>query len=216
MSVAEVVVRTREEAGRLAREEAAMLDRMVERMRLASFRSYLLATVETASALVPDVLRMAGSDVPTALQRLRPGHMWPMITKLEAQYGRTGPATNRRVRVAGRLVTRPAPLVGDAVITQDALGDWVEAKVFGGSLDVSLRSDGFELSTMDGTGYIRLPGTLPDTVMAACVGRPLTDVVEHSLFSGRGFVIGNAANVGGASSLAFDVGRLPVELPWRD
>lgn len=193
-----------------------MLDRLVERMRLASFRTYLLATVETMSALVPDVLRLVGADVPTALQRLRPSRMWPMITKMEGEYGRTGPATNRCVRVAGRLVTRPAPLIGDTVITDDALGDWVEAKVFGGSLDVALRSNGFELSTQDGTGYIRLAASLPDTVISACIGRPLTDVVDHPLLHTGGFVIQNAANVGGASSLAFDIDRLPLELPWRE
>lgn len=210
------LVRSREEAGRLARDEAAMLDRLVETIRLASFRSYLLATVETMSALVPDVLLMAGSDVATALQRLRPGHMWPMITKSEGEYGRTGATANRRIRVAGRSVTRPAPLIGDTVISEDALGDWVEAKVFGGSLDVSLRSAGFELSTHDGTGYVKLADLLPDTMVAACVGRPLTDVVEHPLLHSRAFVIQDAANVAGASSLTFDVGRLALELPWKE
>jgi hypothetical protein len=72
-------------------------------------------------------------------------------------------------------------------------------------LDISLRTNGCELSTHDGTGYIRLPGLLPDVVIAACVGRPLTDVIDHPLLHGRGFVIQNASNVGGSASLAFEV-----------
>lgn len=110
---------------------------------------------------------------------------------------------------------RPAPLIGDAVLAEGALGDYVEAKIFGGSLDVALRGDCFELSTQDGTGYVRYAGKLPDTVIAGCVGRPLTDVVDHPLLRSRGFVIEHAAQVGGASSLSFEVGRLGLELLWR-
>jgi hypothetical protein len=205
----------REEAGVRAREEALMLDRLVETLRLASFRSYLATTVETMSSLVPVVLDLVGSDVASALQRVRPGHTWPSITKHEGEYGRTGPATNRRVRIRGRQVTRPAPMMGDAVLAEGALGDYVEARIFGGSLDVSLRGDRFELSTQDGTGYVRYAGKLPDTVIAACEGCPVTDVVDHPVLHGRGFVITRAAQIAGASSLTFDVGRLPVELPWR-
>jgi hypothetical protein len=211
----ELEVRARDEASRRARDEALMLDRLVETLRLASFRSYLTATVVSMSALVPDVLALVASDVPSALQRIRPGSSWPSITKLEAEYGRTGPTTNRRVKVGKRFFKRPAPLMGDAVLAEGALGDWVEAKIFGGSLDVTLRGGSFELSTQDGTGYVRCGGKLPDTVISACVGRPLTDVVDHPILQSRGFVISDAAQVAGASSLTFDVGRLPLELPWR-
>ena len=120
------------------------------------------------------------------------------------------------MKVGRRSAIRPAPLMGDAVIAEGALGAWVAARVVGGSLDVTLRSDRFELSTEDGTGYIRLSGTLPDTVVAACAGRPLAEVVDHPLLHSRGFVIDRAAQVGGSTSLAFVVGRLPLELPWRD
>lgn len=216
MTAADVVVQIREIAGKRAREEALMLDRLVETLRLASFRSFLSATVDSMSSLVPDVLEMAGSDVASTLQRIRPGHMWPSITRLEDQYGRTGPAFNRKVRVGGKLVTRPAPLMGDAVIAEGALGDWVEAKVVGGSLEVTLRSGGFELTTQDGTGYIRLAGKLPATVLAACPGRPLAEVIDHPLLRPRGFVIDRATDVAGASSLTFNVGRLALQLPWRE
>jgi hypothetical protein len=216
VSAAKTALQVREAAGRRARDEALMLDRLVGTMRLASFRSYLLATVETMSALVPDVLGMAGSDVPSALQHIRPGHRWPMITNLGAEDGRSGRAFNRREKGAGKFVTRPAPLFGDAVIAEGALGDWVEARIAGGSLDVTLRSESFELSTADGTGYIRIAATLPDTVLAACIGRPLADVVDHPLLRAHAYVIDHVAQVGRASSLAFKVGRLGLEMPWRE
>ncbi len=192
-----------------------MMDRLVETMRLASFRAYLAATVVSMSSLVPDVLELAGSDVPGALQRLRPGHMWPGITAMEEQYGRTGPATNRRVRQGRRFVTRPAPMMGDAVVADGALGAFVEAKIFGGSLDVVLRDVGFEFSTQDGTGYIRFSTRLPDTVIAACEGRPLRDVVDHPVFRTRDYVIKHAAQVAGCPSMTFEIGRSTLEIPWR-
>lgn len=205
----------REVAGKRARDEAAMLDRMMEQLRLASFRSYLAATVVSMSVLVPEVLELGSSGMADAMQRLRPGHIWPSVTAREAEYGRTGPATNRMVKPGRQLSRRPAPLMGDAVMSEGVFGPVVEAKVFGGSLDVVLRADGFRLSTMDGVGYLMFDQMLPDTIVAALPGRRLSDVLDHVLLHGRGFVISNAAQVGGGSSLAFDVGRLPVDVPWR-
>lgn len=205
----------REIAGKRAREEAAMLDRMLEQLRLASFRSYLAATVVSMSVLVPEVLELAKSGVVDAMQRLRPGHMWPSVTAREAEYGRTGTATNRMVKAGRHLSRRPAPLIGDAIISEGVFGPVVEVRVFGGSLDIVLRGDGFWLSTMDGVGYLMVHQALPATVVAALPGRPLSDVLDHALLQGRGFVISNAAQAGGGSSLAFDVGRLPLDVPWR-
>lgn len=215
MICADAALEIREAAGRRAREEAQMLDRLVESLRLASFRAYLSATVVSMSSLVPDVLAMGGSDVPSALQRLRPGHIWPSITSREREYGQTG-KTNRMVKVGRGRARRPAMLVGDAVIAEGVPGPWIEAKVVGGSFDVVLRDSGFELSTQDGVGYVRCPVELPSIVIEACPGRPLADVVDHPLLHARGFVIQDAANLGKGSSFSFDVGRQPLELPWRD
>lgn len=115
--------------------------------------------------------------------------------------------------MAGRWVKRPAALMGDAVISDALLGPFVSVRVLGGSLDVTLRCDDHQLSTQDGTGYIRFAKRLPDTVVAACAGRSVSDVVSHPLLRSRGYVVKHAAQVGSSSSLTFDVGRLGVELP---
>lgn len=216
MTAVDAALQVREAAGQRARDEAQLLDRLVEQLRLASFRTYLFATVASMSSIVPDILAMAGSDVSAALQRLRPGHIWPSVTAREREYGQTGPKSNRMVRVGRGRPRRPAMLVGDAIIAEGVLGPWVEAKVYGGSFDVVLRSDGFELSTQDGVGYVRCPAELPSIVIEACPGRPLADVVDHPLLREHGFVIEGAANLAGGSSFTFDVGRLPLELPWRE
>lgn len=190
-------------------------------MRLASFRSYLAATVHSMSAIVPDVLAMAGSDVASALQRIRPAHLWPM--KAAAQK-----TSNRRhtARLSGsRYKTSPftdlsaaayyQPLVGDAVISDKVPGAWIEACIFGDSLEIILRSDGYELSTNGGIAHLKLAGTLPDTVLTACVGRPVIEVVDHVMLRSGGYVIERVGKVAGYPRLSFDVGQADIDLPWR-
>ncbi|WP_294352344.1 hypothetical protein [uncultured Sphingomonas sp.] len=49
---------------------------------------------------------------------------------------------------------------------------------------------------------------------ADAVGMPGARVL-HPLLSGRDFVIPGAAQVGGASSLAFDAVRVALQVPWK-
>lgn len=217
----------RKDAGRRARDEALMLDRLVECMRLASFRNYLGATVHSMSAIVPDVLATvpdvlatAGSDVTSALQRIRPGHLWPMSTAPKATTSKMAQASRRGypIRTIGdaRATTYRSPSrAGDAVIADGAPGEWVEVAIVGDSLEVVLRSDGSELSTHAGFAHLRLAGSLPDTVLAACEGRPLDDVVDHPLLRGRGYVVARSSKLASASTLQFEVGRVALEMPWR-
>lgn len=221
-SIADEWAFARDAAGARARKEALMLDRLVETMRLVSFRSYLAATVHTMSAIVPEVLAMAGTDVGSALQRIRPSHRWPASTV--AREARRRP---RSARLSRRAAGSPSfadpraaiysltPLVGDAIISDGALGEWIEASILGESLEVVLRSEGYELSTHAGTAHLKLAGSLPATVTAACVGRPLVEVVDHPLLRAGGFVIERAAQVAGSTSLSFDVGRVDIGSPWR-
>ena len=214
MNAADDEMLAREVAGKRARDEVVEIKRKMERMRLASFRSYLGATVNTMSSLVPDVLALVGWDIASALQRMRPADAWPRITGFEAEYGRTKPRWSRLIKVGGGYARRPAPPIWTGVIAEGTPGDRVEASIRGGSLDVTLQGDRFRLSTQDGTGYIQIEASLPDTVIAACVGRPLADLVDHPLLRSKDFVIEHAAQLGG-TALSFDTGRLDLVLPWQ-
>jgi hypothetical protein len=222
MNIVEKRISLREAAGRRAREEALMLDRLVETMRLASFRSYLAATVCSMSAIVPDVLATAGTDVASALQRIRPGHMWPMKMSSRKTFSRRQAARLSHGRFPAPSFVDPCavaylpPLVvGDAIISEGAPGDWIEASILGDSLEITLRSDGYELSTHAGTAHLKLAGALPVTVLAACAGRPLAEVVDHPLLRSGDYVIERAAQVSGSSRLSFNLGQVGLELPWR-
>lgn len=212
----------RDAAGKRAREEARTIDRLVESMRLASFRSYLAATVRSMSAIVPDVLSIAGSDVGSALQLIRPGHSWPSTTVARkasvrshiARPSRRGPTSPSFAdpRAASHLL---APVIGDAIIADGVPGDWIAAMIVGDSLEVVLRSDGYELSTHAGTAYLKMAGSLPATVIAACEGRLLGEVVDHPLLRSSGFVIERAGQAAGSSIIVFNVGQVSLEVPWR-
>ncbi|RZL85464.1 MAG: hypothetical protein EOP66_01315 [Sphingomonas sp.] len=117
----------REVAGARAREEALVIDRLVETMRLASFRAYLGATVCSMSAIVPDVLAMAGSDVGSALQRIRPGHLWPAKTSSRKTFSRRPATRLTRSRHSAPSFANPSAfaflpplLIGDAIISEGA------------------------------------------------------------------------------------------------
>ncbi|AGH50180.1 hypothetical protein G432_12295 [Sphingomonas sp. MM-1] len=198
--------RIHELARRRACDEALVIDRLVETLRLASFRSFLASTVVSMSAIVPSVLDMVGSDVPSALQRIRPGHLWPRST---SRAGRS-PASS----ALGRKDLVWPMRIGDAVMADGILA-WVEAAILGSSLDIVLRAGGVELATYAGVARLQVDDRLPDTVLSACEGRPLDQIVDHPLLRGRGYVVDGAYQARDASVLTFDVGRRSLEMPWR-
>ena len=213
---------SREVAGARAREEALVIDRLVETMRLASFRAYLDATVCSMSTIVPDVLAMAGSDVESALQRIRPGHLWPAKTSSRKTFTRRPAPRLTRGRHSAPSFVDPSAfaylqplLIGDAIISEGALGDWIEVSIFADSLEVVLRSNGYELSTLAGTARLKITRALPNTVTAACVGRAVAEVVDHPFLRSVGFVITDAEHVEDDTTLSFDVGQSTLDPPWR-
>lgn len=201
-------VRRCEEAGRTARSEKMMVDQLVAKMRLASFRTYLCATVWTKSAIAPDVLGLAGCDAASALQRIRPCQRWPESTQPQPSGRALFIRTNQKVGFSNA-----AQRHRDAVIA-DGLKDWIEAAIVGCSLEGVFRSSGFELSTRDGCARLKLK-SLPDTILAACLGRSLDEVVDHPLLRDRGYVITRTNQLASEPMLEFDVGRLRLEMPWR-
>ncbi len=203
---------------RLARREADLVEGLAAELRLASFRRYLQATVDGMSSLVPDVLALAGFDATRALDCVRPGHLWPGRVARRPQAG-SAAAARRAVKAKslGRTPATAWPLIaraGDAVIAEGLFGPWIEAAIVERSLEVVLRSEGFELSTRGGVADLRFAGRLPESVVALCPGRLLDEIVDHPLLRGRGYVVARAASHGDRFSVSFDVGRTGLVPPW--
>lgn len=207
------------EAGRTARAQVRAIDLLAGEMRLTAFRRYLHASVGSMSELVPPVLAAVGSDVATALLALRPSRQWPAAAGtanvIRARPGLVAFGRSRGRMAALRLdMQAPPERLGNAVVSEGGLADWVEVTVAGPALEVAMRSEAFELSTSSCRARIRLAGRLPDTYVAAILGRSLDDVVEHPIVRGRGYVVTAATHVDGGTLLEFEVGAIPLEMPW--
>jgi hypothetical protein len=209
-------------AGLRAREEMLTINRLADLLQLAAFRSYLAAAVTSMSAPVPDVLAMIDSDLPSALRRVRPTRAWPSCAGFDKK---PMPLPNHRQR-SRRSGLRPGrsrtdvyalPLrVGDAIIRDGGLTEWVEVAVAGMSMDIAIRVGSFELSTAAGMARIILPAGLPDTVIAACVGYRVDRVIDHPLLNGRRYVVTSAFQTDDEVTIEFDVGLIPITTPWNE
>lgn len=203
-------------------KEADTIEQIAAELRLASFRSYLQATLDAMSALVPDILALAGADVAKAFDAMRPGPSWPRGSVIQ-RYGRTAGGANRLFS-AGRLGSRSALPTGstgralgaDEVIGERLVGPWVEARIIGTSLEAVLRWNEFELVTRSGIAYLTLFRRLPETVVAFCRGRPLDEVVDHPVLRGRGYSVNLAVSLNERTWLSFNIGRTAIVPPAAD
>lgn len=211
------------EASRRARDEMNSIERLLTEMRLASFRSYLSSVTTSMSVLVPSTLDHLGINLDTALQRLRPTRAWP--------YGaeRSDRAFESRTRSASGRARPPVwptgdphidiyllPLrMGTATLSGAGLSDWVELVNSGRCLDVMVRGARFELTTAGSAARLKLAGRMPETMRSASEGRVLADIVDHPIFRGRPYRVRQATCCGKSTALEFEVGCMPVEMPWR-
>jgi hypothetical protein len=210
-------------AGLRAREEMRTINGLVNAMRLASFRTYMVSAVPSMSSLVPGILAMAGADVPSALQRLRPSRNWPSCAGFDDKA--SAPKRPRR-----RLMKRPAggfgrprtdshwlPLrVADAIIGDGALSDWTEIAVSASSVEARMISGSFELSTAADTARITFPTQLPDILLSAGPGRPIHQLIAHPLLDNRNYVVTEINQEGEYLVIDFKIGGVKVEMPWRE
>lgn len=203
-------------------KDADMIEQIAAELRLASFRSYLQATVDGMSALVPDILALAGADVAHAFEAMRPGQLWPRRLPVR-RHGRAVADVNKCFG-AGRSRSRFAPPIGSTggtlgaseIIGERLIGPWIEARVNGPSLEAVLRCDGFELMTRSGIAYLTMFRPIPETAITYCRGRALEEVVDHPVLRGRGYVVKLAISSDDRIWFSFDVGRTAIMPPWAE
>lgn len=204
-------------AGVRAREEMQTIDRLSDSMRLASFRDYLEVAVQSMSTPVPEVLAMVGSNLASALHSLRPSQAWPSLAGRDRK---PIPLMQWRIPMFGGRGRRPRGQqsdayalpyrIGDAIVSDGALADWVQVAVSGPSLEVIIRGESFELSTVAGRARVLLKVQMPATALSACVGRRLDSLVAHPLFVDRDYVVTGVEHVDGSTAIEFDVGQVSV------
>lgn len=208
-------------AGIRARQEAQAIKAAADAMRLASFRRYLAAAVNSMSSPVADVLALIDVDVEGALRRLRPCRTWPSRAGFDMEHtNRSKPRQSVTKRSGARFRRSRIDMyafpyrVGDAILNDGALSQWVEVAVECAHLDVTLRSGSFELSTVAGKARVSMAMTLPDVMISACLGRRLNEVITHELFVGRDYIINAVDSVDGELTVEFETGSVPIPSIW--
>ncbi|NYD89214.1 hypothetical protein [Sphingomonas melonis] len=211
------------EAGRRAREENLTITRMVEAMRLASFRDYLASVVDLMPTILPSVAESVGLTLPETFQRLRPSAAWPACT------GRSVAAPVRKrlpsFAIMGRRwsatlssndIHAESPRIGAALLPEAAPTDRIEIVPMGRWLEIVYRKDAFELTTREGAAQLRLEGRLPEVIQSTCVGRRLDEVVDLALLRDQGLVIESVRVLSPYTLLQMRVQGSAVAFPWRN
>ncbi|WP_242154033.1 hypothetical protein [Sphingomonas sp. BAUL-RG-20F-R05-02] len=212
----------RETARQRAQRESYAIEREAIELRLTSFRAYLQATVVTMSPLAGLVLEAADFEVGQALQSLRPSKNWLSAPDTDRRFFHTRHAPTALGTHSEHACSRepwsenPADPTGEALLQDGSVGDFVMLVVLGSSVEIHLHGQGFQLATRAGTAYLALPQPLPDTVALYCEGLDLDAVVDHPILRGRKYVIADVLQMAGRSIILFDVGELPVVMPWPD
>lgn len=216
--------------GRLAREVG--LDHLLEdlydrdaEVELALYRAHHALHVASASPLALDLLTHWGLSPDALAWRLRPSGDWRRWV--------CGPRPIRAIHFAHRRKGRaglPADeghdrcgfLHGGLVVREwsDPAGA-VGIRLSPAGLEIGARLGPVHLRTAGGVATLTTGMAVPETLKAACVGRPIEAVFDHPVLRGRGYVIADqfdrtptAEDPREAWRIEFAAAPVPWRVPW--
>lgn len=164
----------------------SLLHDLVDAERLEAFRDYAGAVVATVSPLLLGLCELAGLDVDELACSMRPHGEWRpwLCGRLPADAARRRKGRRNSLRVlspdeldrcdldwfahAGTVATDLAPG-----------GVRFGCRVADRGLEMAAMLGEARLRTHGSTGWIKIGGELPATLVAAAPGRPLNDLVGH-------------------------------------
>ncbi|NJR80271.1 hypothetical protein [Sphingomonas corticis] len=194
-------------AGHLAAQEAS---------RLELYRRYLQWSVRSASPLVARIVDRPTLDA--ALDTLEPKTFWPEIFPV-AGAGRGWGGGSVAQRVAGvskgRLRKRFADRSSGVLLrapSQDVAG--VGVRIVENCLEVRFFGDRFLVTTYRGNVTVDVEAAVPETLLDGARGRRLSDVVDHSAFTGTDYRIRSVGRDENYVTLVARTGVVPYRMPW--
>lgn len=215
--------KVRAAALRRALDEAVTIERMAEAARLQSYRAYLQATVGFVSPILLNAIARVDIPIDDVADLLRPPRGWPRRDPGAQSYRQAAAAglfeaAETRAASAEVLDARVARggRGGALHLETRALGLLV-VRVVGRSLEVALRLRASSISSIGGVGRLRTDRLLPETVTMDCIGRPVSEIVDHPLLRGRGWTVDRIEgrpDGAGFTVLVFATGQEPLTLPW--
>lgn len=208
-------------------EEELLVEVAYRKERLRIFRMRLQAHIRSVSPLVRDLADARGIGLPGVVDLLRP---YPELLRsaslLPTGAPRLRPAAVHSVkrpklhpwmRTSDMRVSYAVSRKGIVLDAKSGSGD-LGFMVHRGSLIAAGWLGGSWFHTEGDRAHVVLQVDVPETLVAAAVGRSIGQIVSHAVFDGREYPITRAVCVEEAQAVAFTfhTGEIAYELPWPE
>lgn len=208
----------------IARQRVEMIVEAKQRAMRAAYHAELGATIRSVSPFLVALFAAQGISLDHAVTLIEPPPGWPRRPRLSMG----GAADIKQVRHYYRWFTRtmwggrrPPPSRDGTHGHSFDLGecDWARIEVFGHSLEVRAQIGGARFDTRFGVLRIELPGALPETLAMACIGRRVSEIVDHASLREQDWMIGGieeALPPFRGQTLVLAIETLAYSMPWAD
>jgi hypothetical protein len=191
-----------------------------------AFRAEIGETVRSAAPLLISMLAVEGWTLDNAVGLLTPPSGWPSRPRLLGPMGRWAVHSHALRHYLAGLQPMPVvhrtptqismdPLIGRRFERAD--GGYLRLQVVDHSLEVEARIGPALIETRFGELSIELDDELPATILVACVGRLVEEIVDFEGWRGHGWriaAIKDAHHPRGRQRLIVASGAVPYRMPW--
>lgn len=208
-------------------DEEALVEMVYRQERLRIYRMRLQSQIRSVSSLALDLADMHGAGIHGVAELLRPQFDLQRCAALMPS-GRPGlhPRKGRSGRLAGGSPwmrasdQRVSYAVSRRGIVLDAEAGYghLGFMIAKGELVAAGWLGECWFHTEGARAHIVLRAEVPETLIAAAVGRSIGQIISHELFAGREYPISRAVRIddGPAVAFTFETGRKAVEMPWPE
>ncbi|MET3762749.1 hypothetical protein [Sphingomonas sp. UYEF23] len=183
-----------------------------------AFRAEMAATVRSPSPLLTALLATFDLTLNDAVRRIGPQREWPRRPRLSGPKGYY-PLHPHLLRhhIAGLHPAQISshPLTGCRFERDN--GDFLLLQFVDHSLELNARIGRVLIETRFGELRIEFMDTLPETILASCVGRMIEEIVDHVAWRGRGWRIRSAKDAEWpflGQRLIVVTGSVSYRMPW--
>lgn len=191
--------------------------------RLEIFRQEIGTNVRSASPFLLSFAACGGISIDQLVDRIVPAPRWPRAPALGSR-----PATEfRRARepyqdflvgtASGNVKAFRMRGYGHGSIFMRSRDDWACLDVVDHSLELEARIGPVKFETLFGVLRVELDRPVPATVATACVGRSISEIVDHPALRGRPWPIVSVEEpplLGLGQTLVVETGSVAFRMPW--
>lgn len=187
--------------------------------RLELFRLRLQATVTVVTPLAGDLAESQGSSLDEVSALLRPMFFdfAPRTHLIDERTGRAKVMPGTSARISGLRISRLIARRGVVLPALPGRADRLGFVPTNASLECAGWLDRCWVCTSRSLAHLLVPGELPDSAYASCLGRDIGEVVDHPTLAGRGYIVRRVVPLPNLGAVfTFKVGLVPHCMPWED